>query len=110
MKLVALGSLVMSFELGCRVTSLNLSISVSLMAAIMKYVPRFLASGGMLVEYCVMRTNPTPRLPSSFKQWTKFFDLNSLVSSRALIMWRARRDLNSRVSRPQGVSGISRYP
>ena len=51
-ELVALGNLVINFELGCKVTSLNLWISVSLIAAMMKYVPKFPASAGMLVLYC----------------------------------------------------------
>jgi len=38
----------------------------------MKYVPIFLASGGMLVEYQVIRIKPTPRFPNSFKMSRDF--------------------------------------
>ena len=80
-KLIPLGSLVISFALGCRVTSLNLSISVSLIAAMMKIVPRFRAIGGTEVEYWVIARKPHPLFPSSFRQLTKFLLRRSCVSS-----------------------------
>ena len=56
----------------------------NVIAAMMKYVPTFLTSGGILVEYCVINMKPTPLLPSSLMQYTRFFALSSRVSSSTI--------------------------
>ena len=71
----------MRLELGCCVTALNLCISTSVIDDKIKYVPTFLASGGRLVEYCVMSRNPTPLFPNVLMQVTRFFAFSNLVSS-----------------------------